>query len=41
MPGPARAYRYKSHLIVYDLDGDDIVILRLPHARSDWINDPA
>ena len=34
---PVRAYPYKAHLIVYELDGDDVVhILRIRHAREDW-----
>ena len=36
----ARAYRYKAHMIVYRAEFDGILIIRLPHARSDWINDP-
>lgn len=36
----ARAYRYKAHMIVYREEDDGIFIIRLPHARSDWINDP-
>ena len=35
---PVRAYRYKSHMILYDLDGDDVVIiLRVRHGHEDWI----
>ena len=33
---PVRAHRYRSHLVLYDLDGDDIVILRIRHSREDW-----
>lgn len=34
---PVRAYPYKAHLIIYELDHDDtIVILRVRHAREDW-----
>jgi toxin ParE1/3/4 len=36
---PVRAHRYKSHLIVYILDGDDVLILRIRHAREDWAAD--
>lgn len=39
--GRARAYRYKAHMIIYREEEDDgILVIRLPHARSDWINDP-
>ena len=36
----ARAYRYKSHVIVYreEEEEDGILVIRLPHGRSDWIN---
>ena len=33
---PVRAFPYKAHLIVYDILGDDILILRVRHAREDW-----
>jgi toxin ParE1/3/4 len=36
---PVRAYPYRSHLIVYDIDGDAIVILRIRHGREDWLAD--
>ncbi len=39
---PVRAYPYKSHMIVYDLDEDDtVIILRVRHAREDWQAGPA
>jgi toxin ParE1/3/4 len=35
---PVRAYRYKSHMILYDLGGDDtVIILRVRHGHEDWI----
>lgn len=41
LPSRARAYRYKAHMIVYREEQDDgILIIRLPYARSDWVNDP-
>lgn len=33
---PVRAHLHKSHLIVYLIQGDDILILRVRHAREDW-----
>jgi toxin ParE1/3/4 len=36
----ARVYPYQSHLIIYRIDGDGILIQRVRHAREDWINDP-
>ncbi len=33
-----RAYRYKSHMILYDLgDNDVVIILRVRHGHEDWI----
>lgn len=39
MVGGARAYRYKAHMIVYREEEGGILVIRLPHARSDWINE--
>jgi toxin ParE1/3/4 len=38
--GRARAYRYKSHMIVYREEDDGILVIRLPNARSDWLSEP-
>ena len=43
---PVRAHRYKSHMIIYDLGPDDVVIiLRVRHGKEDWAtagsDDPA
>ena len=38
---PVRALPYKAHLIVYDIENDDvIVILRIRHSREDWMIGP-
>ena len=35
-----RAHPYKVHLIVYELDADDVVtILRVRHGHEDWMTD--
>ena len=34
---PVRAHPRGSHVIVYEIDGDCIVILRVRHQREDWI----
>lgn len=34
-----RGHRFKAHLILYDVDGAQVVVQRVAHARSDWIND--
>ncbi len=37
---PVRVYRYRSHMIVYDLaDTDTVIVLRVRHGREDWLND--
>lgn len=38
---PVRVHAYKAHVIVYRLDGQDILILRLRHGREDWQASPA
>ncbi len=36
---PVRAYPYKAHLIVYELDdADRVVILRIRNGREDWLS---
>jgi len=35
-----RAHPYRSHLILYRPADDDIFILRIRHAREDWVNQP-
>lgn len=36
---PVRAYPYKSHLIVYVIEDDDILTIRIAHGRQDWPNE--
>ena len=37
---PVRAHRYKAHLIVYEIEADDrVLILRVRHGREDWQSD--
>lgn len=33
---PVRIHFYQAHVIVYVLDGRDILILRILHGRQDW-----
>ena len=37
MTRPVRAYPYKSHLIIYRADVDGVLIIRIRHAREDWM----
>lgn len=33
---PVRAHPYKSHLLVYRVESEDILIVRVPHGHEDW-----
>lgn len=33
---PVRAFRYKAHLILYDIQETGILIVRVRHVREDW-----
>lgn len=35
--GAPRIHPYKSHIIIYRLDGADIFVLRVRHALEDWV----
>ncbi|WP_240621394.1 type II toxin-antitoxin system RelE/ParE family toxin [Caulobacter zeae] len=37
---PVRIHPYKSHVIVYVVDGSDVRVLRIRHAQEDWSADP-
>ncbi|MGP9822163.1 type II toxin-antitoxin system RelE/ParE family toxin [Salinarimonas sp. NSM] len=38
---PVRVHPFRSHLIVYRiLEGGEVAIIRIRHAREDWIMDP-
>jgi toxin ParE1/3/4 len=37
---PVRVHPYKMHLIVYVIDADAVLILRIRHQREDWQNQP-
>lgn len=36
-----RAHPHKSHLIIYRIEDDGVLIIRVRHAREDWISNPA
>lgn len=38
--GGSRVHPYKSHIIVYRLDGLNILIQRVRHASEDWVGQP-
>lgn len=35
---PVRAHPHKSHLVVYIIEGNDILILGIRHGREDWVS---
>lgn len=35
---PVRVHPYKSHLVVYVVDDQGVLILGIRHAHEDWIN---
>ncbi len=38
--GSPRVHPYRSHVIVYRLDGPDILVQRIRHASEDWVRQP-
>lgn len=38
---PVRIHPWKAHVIVYVIEGDDILVVRVRHGREDWARDPA
>ena len=38
---PVRVQSHKSHVIVYEIELDGVLIIRVRHAHEDWMNDPA
>ncbi|NQE63176.1 type II toxin-antitoxin system RelE/ParE family toxin [Caulobacter sp. RHG1] len=38
--GAPRIHPYKSHIIIYRLDGAGIFVLRVRHALEDWVRHP-
>ena len=37
---PVRVYPCEEHLIIYDIDVQGVLILRVRHGREDWVSDP-
>lgn len=37
---PVRVHRYGAHVIVYRIEEDGILILRIRYGREDWSNNP-
>lgn len=37
LKGSPRIHPYRSHIIIYRLDGPDIFIQRVRHASEDWL----
>lgn len=37
---PVRIHPFKSHIVVYEVEGGEVTILRVRHARENWISAP-
>ena len=37
---PVRIYRCGSHLVIYRVEVDHVLVIRLRHVREDWMSDP-
>ncbi|MFK0208995.1 type II toxin-antitoxin system RelE/ParE family toxin [Agrobacterium sp. NPDC090283] len=38
---PLRIHRFRAHLVVYSVDGEDeVLIVRVRHGHEDWVNGP-
>lgn len=37
--GMTRVHPHAAHVILYDVDDIGVLILRIRHAREDWLND--
>ena len=35
---PVRVYPFYAHVIIYRVEGDDIVIVGVRHGHEDWLN---
>jgi len=33
---PVRVHPYRSHIVIYVIEGDDILVVRVRHGREDW-----
>ena len=38
---PVRVHRYGSHVVIYVLDGEDVLVVRIRHGREDWAASPS
>ena len=36
---PVYAYRYQSHMILYLIREDDVLVVRIQHGREEWQDD--
>lgn len=37
---PVRVHPFKTHVVIYQIEGDDILIIRVRHGREDWLASP-
>lgn len=36
---PVRVHPYQSHVVIYRIEGPDILIIRVRHGREDWMSE--
>ncbi|WP_397416984.1 type II toxin-antitoxin system RelE/ParE family toxin [Phenylobacterium sp.] len=37
---PVRIYPYRSHVIVFRIESEEVVVVRIRHGREDWMRSP-
>ena len=37
---PVRIHRYRAHVIVYAVDDEGVLIIRVRHGHEDWVSSP-
>ncbi len=37
---PVRMHPFRSHIIIYQIENKDILIIRVRHGHEDWISNP-
>ncbi|NOR64187.1 MAG: type II toxin-antitoxin system RelE/ParE family toxin [Rhodobacteraceae bacterium] len=37
---PVRIHPFKAHMIIYQIKGDTVLIIRVRHGREDWLTQP-
>jgi len=38
LPPAVRVHPFKAHVIIYQIEGDGVSIIRIRHGREDWLS---